>query len=221
MPEPGNPQSLNRYSYVLNNPTKYIDPTGHWFETALDIAFLAYDIYDIKTNGLNWTNGLSLVADGVTTILPIAAGGGLLVRALAHGDDVADAAKVIAHTDKVTQTAKLLDHAEDTGNAAQTFSRTIDRAPINPKNYELRVGDVSDGGLGLSTISSPPVSPKTVLEETGRSRTVQIPKADVPEGLQWKKTPGNYGRPILDNNHWELWSPAKYGSLSLSDYVDW
>ena len=26
---PGNPQSLNRYSYVLGNPLKYIDPSGH------------------------------------------------------------------------------------------------------------------------------------------------------------------------------------------------
>jgi RHS repeat-associated protein len=29
VPEPGNPQSLNRYSYVANNPVKYVDPTGH------------------------------------------------------------------------------------------------------------------------------------------------------------------------------------------------
>ena len=29
MPEPGNPQSLNRYSYVLGNPLKYRDPSGH------------------------------------------------------------------------------------------------------------------------------------------------------------------------------------------------
>jgi RHS repeat-associated protein len=29
VPSPGNPQSLNRYSYVLNNPIKYVDPTGH------------------------------------------------------------------------------------------------------------------------------------------------------------------------------------------------
>jgi len=27
----GNPQTINAYSYVLNNPLKYIDPTGHYF----------------------------------------------------------------------------------------------------------------------------------------------------------------------------------------------
>ena len=30
MPEPGNPQDLNRYTYVRNNPVRYSDPTGHW-----------------------------------------------------------------------------------------------------------------------------------------------------------------------------------------------
>ena len=29
VPNPGNPGSLNRYSYVLNNPLRYTDPTGH------------------------------------------------------------------------------------------------------------------------------------------------------------------------------------------------
>jgi RHS repeat-associated protein len=29
VPDPNNPQTLNRYSYCLNNPLKYIDPSGH------------------------------------------------------------------------------------------------------------------------------------------------------------------------------------------------
>jgi murein DD-endopeptidase MepM/ murein hydrolase activator NlpD len=32
IPDPKNPQSFNRYSYVLNQPTKYIDPSGHNWE---------------------------------------------------------------------------------------------------------------------------------------------------------------------------------------------
>ena len=29
VPNPGNPQSLNRYSNVLNNPLRFVDPSGH------------------------------------------------------------------------------------------------------------------------------------------------------------------------------------------------
>jgi len=29
IPDPSNPQSFNRYSYVLNNPLRYTDPSGH------------------------------------------------------------------------------------------------------------------------------------------------------------------------------------------------
>jgi hypothetical protein len=32
IPQPGNPQSFNRYSYCLGNPLRYRDPTGHWEE---------------------------------------------------------------------------------------------------------------------------------------------------------------------------------------------
>ena len=35
VPEPGNPQALNRYSYVLNNPLRYTDPTGHFTDDAI------------------------------------------------------------------------------------------------------------------------------------------------------------------------------------------
>ncbi|HII80282.1 MAG TPA: hypothetical protein HA261_07785 [Methanosarcina sp.] len=56
LPDPYNPQALNRYSYALNNPVKYTDPSGHYVETAIDVAFLAMDINDIRTgNDDKWT----------------------------------------------------------------------------------------------------------------------------------------------------------------------
>jgi hypothetical protein len=33
VPDPANPQSLNRYSYVIGNPLRYQDPSGHWYCT--------------------------------------------------------------------------------------------------------------------------------------------------------------------------------------------
>ncbi len=32
VPNPGDPQSLNRYSYAANNPLRYTDPSGHRWE---------------------------------------------------------------------------------------------------------------------------------------------------------------------------------------------
>jgi RHS repeat-associated protein len=39
VPDPKSTQALNRYSYTLNNPTRYVDPTGHCIST--DTACLA------------------------------------------------------------------------------------------------------------------------------------------------------------------------------------
>ncbi len=35
VPNPADPQSLNRFTYARNNPVKYTDPTGHWTEDEL------------------------------------------------------------------------------------------------------------------------------------------------------------------------------------------
>ena len=125
IPIVSNVMDWDRYAYSRNNPIRYNDPSGHWVETALDIAFLAYDIYDISTNGLNWENGLSLAADVVGVILPVVTGGGLAVRALTHADD---AVKAINTIDNVVDTAKTIDNVMDTaksGDNLSSFSKII------------------------------------------------------------------------------------------------
>lgn len=44
IPDPANPQSLNRYSYAVNNPLKYVDPTGHSFRLPCFVCKLKIDV---------------------------------------------------------------------------------------------------------------------------------------------------------------------------------
>ena len=43
VPNPANPQAFNRYAYVINNPLKYRDPTGHQY---WEDYYYDYDYYD-------------------------------------------------------------------------------------------------------------------------------------------------------------------------------
>ena len=44
VPEPGNPQSLNRYAYVNNNPLRYTDPSGHAVCVDADCAWIVHPV---------------------------------------------------------------------------------------------------------------------------------------------------------------------------------
>jgi RHS repeat-associated protein len=53
VPNPANPQTLNRYSYCLNNPLRYIDPTGHDEEDSDDDNMTLDEYMYYIQNGFN------------------------------------------------------------------------------------------------------------------------------------------------------------------------
>ncbi|AKB28468.1 hypothetical protein MSSIT_1749 [Methanosarcina siciliae T4/M] len=126
LPDPYNPQALNRYSYVLNNPVKYTDPSGHYVETAIDVAFLAMDINDIRTgNADKWTY-IGLATDVVCAALPVATGGRLGVQALeetvTHADNVGDLFKLL---DKTADAEKKVDNVIDSGKIVNKIDKRM------------------------------------------------------------------------------------------------
>jgi hypothetical protein len=53
---PTNPQQLNRYSYVLNNPVRNVDPTGH------DVWQIGFG-YTVTAGPFSYSGGVSIAAD--------------------------------------------------------------------------------------------------------------------------------------------------------------
>ncbi|MEZ4736348.1 MAG: hypothetical protein R3E79_55385 [Caldilineaceae bacterium] len=97
LPDPTSVFAYNRYMDVAGNPMKYVDPSGHWLETALDIISLGATVKDINDNGLNWENGLGLAADVGSLAWPVVVRLSVMPmmpmppakRALGYGDEAA------------------------------------------------------------------------------------------------------------------------------------
>jgi RHS repeat-associated protein len=63
VPEPGNPQALNRYSYTYNNPVRYTDPSGHGVPLKCWVCGLKIDISGWSDSAKNLAVAASHVTD--------------------------------------------------------------------------------------------------------------------------------------------------------------
>ena len=219
-------QAWDRYAFVNNNPLRYSDPTGHWIESAIDIISIGYDVYDISSNGLNWENGLSLVADVVSLALPVVAGGGMLVRAAMHADDAVDALQAANAVGNVVEAANQADNLADALAHTDEASDFIRAVPIDQvgtsQPFNLRPGED-----GLSVFENVP--PDAVLAELPGinmpNTTVTIPGSQLPSGTQVipKPAPGlsqalSYAHRILVRP--EGWSVKRFAK-AIKGIVGW
>lgn len=94
---PAAPQSLNRYSYVTNNPVRHSDPSGHCvIDVVADVGFSAFSLGQVvfgpeKERGENFGYFL-LDVGGI--FIPCGAGIGTVSRGLRFADDALDATRI-------------------------------------------------------------------------------------------------------------------------------
>ena len=125
IPKLSNPQSLNRYSYCLNNPLKYVDPTGHVADYAMDAFFFGLDLEAYQQNP-SFLNAAALGIDAVLAVTPLVpAVGGLSIRALSNlnkAEDAVRASKEIENTENAVRGIASLEKAENLKNiSSKTF----------------------------------------------------------------------------------------------------
>ncbi|MBN2423415.1 MAG: hypothetical protein JXR46_01445 [Calditrichaceae bacterium] len=118
--------SLSPYVYCANSPLIYKDPDGRFLDTFLDVGFILYDVYDIASTaisgeGVSGTQWAALGADAVGALVPFATGGGMVVRAAAHADDIVDGIKAV---DKAVDASKAVDKGTDAQKTYQTYTKT-------------------------------------------------------------------------------------------------
>lgn len=122
----------------MNNPVKYTDPSGHYIETAIDVAFLAMDINDIRTGNANKWTYIGLGVDLVCAALPVATGGRLAVTAVeetvTHADNVGDLFKLLDKTAGVEKKIDGTTDAEKTVNNLDSFADAV-RISKNPYKW--------------------------------------------------------------------------------------
>ncbi|HKP54738.1 MAG TPA: PA14 domain-containing protein [Chloroflexia bacterium] len=200
---PINPQALNRYSYVLNNPVRYTDPTGHILPllAAIGIGLLsgvALDVgIDFVTDNKNFDFGTSVgksLTDPLTYIGAIP--GGQIAKLGKVGKAGSKIAKVVSTvcsfsddtavmTDKGPRAISALQEG-DLVLAYDEESGTVDYYPV------LDVLVQEDPVIEYLTIDgeqleTTPEHPFYTQEERW------IPAGDLWDGAHIRKADGSYG----------------------------
>lgn len=147
--DPTNPQSLNRFSYALNNPLKYTDSSGHYIDTVFDIGSLAWSIHDLKQDPHSILNWVALAADIGTLALPVVAAGGTGVRALKVADKALETAADVNKAENVVDAGKIAEkglEAIDAKNLPKEAQETIqkvgkgDISGLEPHTFKNKEG---------------------------------------------------------------------------------
>ena len=132
------PQRLNAYSYTLNNPVKYVDPSGEdpmvWDYTT-DVMFFNESLSDYNQNK-SLGNALALGADALGLALPILpAGTGSLFKSFAKGVntlvDMWKQSRAVKTFDAVAQQSKMLEGIVNSKaiNVIKDIFRDTDKIP--------------------------------------------------------------------------------------------
>ncbi|HBY98314.1 MAG TPA: hypothetical protein DEP84_30955 [Chloroflexi bacterium] len=175
VPEPGQPAALNRYSYALNNPVRYTDPTGH----AVDAggAICGYTCLYLSYKQRSETTDPTAYGGALQEYLAAKA---VLYYNLSQGDSPANIA-VSAAAVEATDTALAINGYY---GQAEAFSRTWEVGGIGAAAAMVQVGG-SSNTTGIGGISGLSKQLKAIWRggtDSGWSDTVSVVRALKPGG---------------------------------------
>jgi hypothetical protein len=203
---PSNPQALNRYAYVLNNPLRYVDPTGHFYaegdltpeEAQRLIEFLdKIDDIDLGLAALSW--GLAAAdAAGVFGTMSTAE------LAVAYGVSVETMATAMAAGDVILATIGLCGvlTVHDLGNIHDALLK------LDAGTYGAHIKLDTTWGLDRVTITTSAGQRSVTLKGANGSGSAGFGGSGAAGVINWWLNPysesilGGYNYCVLDATYW-------------------
>jgi len=119
----------NLYAYCDNNPVMRVDNGGEFWDTVFDVISLCVSVVDVVKNPDDSEAWIGFTADVISLAVPFVAGGGLIVDAISHGDEVIDLFKYGGEVveEVVTHGDELLDTTKKTLKQIKTASESLEK----------------------------------------------------------------------------------------------
>ncbi len=224
VPEPGNPQSLNRYSYVANNPVTLVDPSGHQFELFTDVWDTLSSVFTGITDIVSGWFG----APVVTTSMPSGAPGATLNGGI--GGAVDTFGNLFPGAASAASSPALSGGAPQPGASADVQSPVIlaQRADIAQSVVRAVFGETS--GLYPQLTQQPPFPGAGVYDprnwDPESLQDLQQARADITRAFENRQAAGRIGgihlagppspQDLVAYRAWELSGQAALMPSSLS-----
>jgi len=212
VPGAGNPQALNRYAYVLNNPLKYTDPTGHQGEEPRKGTKEWYEWYfanyGIMFTGADWgINDYKIVYAAIQRVEAA-------FRKAGYDPEVAKAALGIGGDRKLTFN-KITTGSSNADTPANTINFRCDDDPFKDE-VETAVHEM---GHIIDWHARPDDSPWGWSASTAEWRSgagwrrhhehdIWLPTAEGPMGAPTINARGNPGEDFADTFTWWVYAQS-------------
>ena len=166
---PANPQSLNRYTYVFNNPLSYTDPTGYfgWGDIKNAISDVITTVHNGLDTAISKTIEIAQTAGRYAEEAAVATGKGI-VEGAAMVTGVAVNAAQSDGPGPISQAADFVAEAVLNNIVAPILNATnagIDNFDVNSSKGYIET-DLSNGGWGAGLLSEVPGDPTGITLPT-------------------------------------------------------